>query len=44
MSLGRDRVGGQAIAVINIDSSLTDTVVDELRARPGILWVKTVAL
>ena len=44
MSLGRDRIGGHAIAVINIDSSLPGEVADELRAMPGILWVKTVLL
>ncbi|HEY3176429.1 MAG TPA: phosphoglycerate dehydrogenase [Candidatus Polarisedimenticolia bacterium] len=44
MVLGRDRVGGQAIAVINIDSPLPDAVAAELRARPGILWVKAVSL
>ncbi len=44
MSLGRDRIGGHAIAVINIDSSLPAAVADELRGMPGILWVKTVRL
>jgi D-3-phosphoglycerate dehydrogenase len=44
MSLGRDRIGGHAIAVINIDSSLPAAVGDELRGMPGILWVKTVRL
>ncbi|HZI94438.1 MAG TPA: phosphoglycerate dehydrogenase [Patescibacteria group bacterium] len=44
MSLGRDRIGGQAIAVINIDSPLPEAVAEELRARPGILWVRTVRL
>jgi len=44
MSLGRDRVGGHAIAVINIDSRLPEALANELRGRPGILWVKTVAL
>ncbi len=44
MSLGRDRIGGQAIAVINIDSELGDEVAEELRAQPGILWVKSVQL
>jgi D-3-phosphoglycerate dehydrogenase len=44
MSLGRDRAGGQAIAAINIDSALPPDLVEALRARPGILWVKTVRL
>ncbi len=44
MSLGRDRAGGQAIAAINVDSPLPAEVVEALRARPGILWVKTVRL
>jgi len=44
MSLGRDRIGGQAIAVINVDSALSADLADELRSQPGILWVKTVTL
>jgi D-3-phosphoglycerate dehydrogenase len=44
MALGRDRIGGHAIAVINIDSPLPDAVAELLRARPGILWVRTVSL
>lgn len=44
MSLGRDRIGGQAIAVIHIDTPLTPALAAELRSRPGILWVRTVRL
>jgi len=44
MSLGRDRIGGQAIAVINVDSPLPEALAAELRSRPGILWVRTVGL
>lgn len=44
MSLGRDRVGGQAIAIIEIDTPLPDAVASELRGCPGILRVRTVSL
>ena len=44
MALGRDRVGGQAIAVINIDSPLTEVVAAEMRGQPGILRVRMVSL
>jgi D-3-phosphoglycerate dehydrogenase / 2-oxoglutarate reductase len=44
MSLGRDRSGGQAIAILNVDSDVPPAVLDELRAAPGIVWVKTAAL
>ena len=44
MSLGRDRVGGQAIAIIEIDSPLPEIVAEELRHCPGILRVRTVSL
>ncbi|MFQ5700298.1 MAG: phosphoglycerate dehydrogenase [Acidobacteriota bacterium] len=44
MSLGRDRVGGHAIAIINLDSPLTAGLEDELKRQPGILWVKSVSL
>jgi len=44
MSLGRDRAGGKAIAAINIDSPLPAALASDLRARPGILWVRTVSL
>lgn len=44
MVLGRDRIGGQAIAVINLDSPLPEAVAERMRAQPGILWVKAVSL
>jgi D-3-phosphoglycerate dehydrogenase len=44
MSLGRDRSGGQAIAILNVDSEVPRGVLDELRSAPGILWVKTARL
>ncbi len=44
MSLGRDRVGGQAIAIIEIDTPLPEAVAEELRSYPGILRVRTVSL
>jgi D-3-phosphoglycerate dehydrogenase len=44
MSLGRDRAGGQAIAALSIDSPLPAGVLEQLRQRPGILWVRAVHL
>jgi hypothetical protein len=44
MSLGRDRAGGQAIAALSIDSPLPSGMLEQLRERPGILWVRAVHL
>src|SRR5262249_770395 len=44
MALGRDRIGGQASGVINVGSSLSERMASQVRAKPGILWVKTVRL
>ncbi|MBI3447576.1 MAG: phosphoglycerate dehydrogenase [Acidobacteria bacterium] len=44
MSVGRDRTGGRAIAILNIDSEVPQVVLDEIRAAPGIVWVKTANL
>ncbi|HKY33215.1 MAG TPA: phosphoglycerate dehydrogenase [Candidatus Polarisedimenticolia bacterium] len=44
MSLGRDRAGGQAIAVLQIDTPLPGDLAAELRSRPGITWVRAVSL
>jgi D-3-phosphoglycerate dehydrogenase len=44
MSLGRDRSGGQAIAVLNLDSLPGDPVLRDLSAIGGVLWVERVLL
>lgn len=38
MTLGRDRSGGTAVALLNLDEPAPDAVVDELRQTDGILW------
>ncbi|HZE88558.1 MAG TPA: phosphoglycerate dehydrogenase [Verrucomicrobiae bacterium] len=44
MSVGRDRTGGRAIAILNVDSEVPQGVLDEIRSAPGIVWVKTASL
>jgi len=44
MSLGRDRTGGTGISVVNVDEPITPKVLDDLRSREGILWVKAVSV
>ena len=44
MTLGRDRTGGTAIAILNIDNAIDERAVEELRRQAGILWVKVVEL
>jgi D-3-phosphoglycerate dehydrogenase len=40
MSLGRDRTGGTAISLVNVDDPITPAVLEDLRSRDGILWAK----
>ena len=44
MSLGRDRTGGTAVALINLDDPLSSGVLSDLRGKEGILWAKVVEL
>jgi D-3-phosphoglycerate dehydrogenase / 2-oxoglutarate reductase len=44
MSLGRDRTGGTAVALINIDNTVAPAALKDLREREGILWAKVVEL
>ncbi|MBZ0155370.1 MAG: phosphoglycerate dehydrogenase [Alphaproteobacteria bacterium] len=44
MHFGREREGGMAISVVNIDSPVSDTVLDEIRKLPNILEVKVINL
>lgn len=44
MNFGRDRPGGRAIAVVNVDQKVSDEVLDRLRAVPNILTVKQIYL
>jgi D-3-phosphoglycerate dehydrogenase len=42
MSLGRDRTGGTAISLLNVDEPITPAVLGDLRSHDGILWAKSV--
>ena len=44
LSLGRDRSGGRAIAVFNLDSSVPDDLLREIAAIDGVLWAERVTL
>jgi D-3-phosphoglycerate dehydrogenase len=44
MNVGRDRSGGQAIAILNLDSEVPEPVLDEIRRSAGITWVRTARL
>jgi len=44
MSLGRDKVGGQALTVLNLDSAPSETVLAEIKADKDILDVKVAKL
>jgi D-3-phosphoglycerate dehydrogenase len=44
MSVGRDRSGGTALAILNVDSPVPGDVARRLEREPGILWTKTVTL
>jgi D-3-phosphoglycerate dehydrogenase len=40
MCLGRDKTGGTALSVVNVDEPATPAVLEDLRSREGILWAK----
>jgi D-3-phosphoglycerate dehydrogenase / 2-oxoglutarate reductase len=44
MQLGRERRGGRAVSVVNIDEPMTPAVLDEIRAMPDIVFAKLVRL
>ena len=44
MSLGRDKLGGKALTVLNLDSAPSDTVLAEIKADKDILDVKVAKL
>jgi D-3-phosphoglycerate dehydrogenase len=44
MSLGRDRSGGRAVAVLNLDSPLPGHLLKRLSALDGVLWAEAVTL
>ena len=44
MHFGRESAGGKAISVVNIDSSISDELLEEIRRLPNILDVKVINL
>jgi D-3-phosphoglycerate dehydrogenase len=44
LSLGRDRSGGQAIAVFNLDSPVPDDLLRQIETIDGVLWAERVTL
>jgi D-3-phosphoglycerate dehydrogenase len=44
MHFGRESAGGRAISVVNIDSSISDELLEEIRHLPNILDVKVINL
>jgi D-3-phosphoglycerate dehydrogenase len=44
MSLGRDRSGGRAIAVLNLDTPIPKHLLKQLSAIDGVLWAEGVTL
>lgn len=44
MTLGRDKWGGEAIAILNLDSPVPADVLDAIRAKDGIAWARSVDL
>lgn len=42
MSLGRDRTGGTALSLLNLDGALSEEILGKLRSHDGILWAKAV--
>ncbi len=42
MVLGREKPGGQAVSVVNVDSQIPTPVLDEIRRMPNIVYAKVV--
>jgi D-3-phosphoglycerate dehydrogenase len=42
-NLGRNRAGGDAIALIEVDEEPGETVLDQIRAIPNVIRVKALA-
>ncbi len=42
MQLGRERPGGRAVSVVNVDSPIAPHVMDEIRSLPNIVFAKLV--
>jgi D-3-phosphoglycerate dehydrogenase len=44
MQLGRERRGGRAISVVNLDDPIPEPVLAQIRAMPDIVFAKLVRL
>ena len=44
MSCGRHEVGGRALTILNVDSRISEDVLEELLADTDITWVKRISL
>lgn len=44
MQLGRERRGGRAVSILNIDEPMSEAVLQEIRAIPDIVYAKLVKL
>ena len=44
LSLGRDRSGGRAVSIFNLDSAAPEGVLEGLRGLDGVLWVRQVRI
>ncbi|MFQ5877783.1 MAG: phosphoglycerate dehydrogenase [Acidobacteriota bacterium] len=44
MSLGRDRSGGRAIAILNLDAPLPAEILRDITSIDGVLWAESVTL
>lgn len=42
MHLGRERQGGRAVSIVNVDSAIPGPVLDEIRRMPDIVYAKLV--
>jgi D-3-phosphoglycerate dehydrogenase len=44
MQLGRERRGGRAVSILNLDDPIADPILEEIRAMPDIVFAKLVKL
>jgi len=42
MVLGREKPGGRAVSVVNVDDAIPTPVLDEIRRMPNIVYAKMV--
>ena len=42
MVLGREKPGGRAVSVVNVDSAIPTPILDQIRRIPNIVYAKVV--